>query len=424
MSRRIFVKKLVVVAALTLLIATLAACRTADEPTPVAPAAPAATPAPATPAPAAPGAPAADERHTDSPTPVKLTPWGIAYIDDFMSYEEIVERAMQEGQLLFYTVSSRGPDVAATFMARYPGIDVEVINISASELVERFYREFNAGIRNVDVVNVPDSDGAIWMEFVQGGMLHVYWPYDIMPYFDLRFAQTALPYFIEYITWFYNTEVFPDGQPINSWWDLLDPQWYGRLISRHPLEHMDTLAVWITMIQNADDMAADYERVFGRPIVLSPGIETAAHEFIKRFFAQDVIFLSSSGDISRTIGSVDEPMLGLSASTGFRRIEAGYTFNIITELSPSLGLPAISNIYIAEEANNPFAAKLFVRYVSDYHGEGFEPFNTQGGWSPRVDIEIHEVNAPIDTLNFWDVDLEDLYFSAPAVADFIRTVLP
>ena len=395
-----------ILVAVLLVAITFAACT--GTPAPPAPPAPPASPTPGTPAPPQPSPPAFDS-------------WAAEHLDDYRSYEEIVARAMEEGHVVWYSNSSRSRAVAEAFMDRYPGIEVEVFDISTNELVERFSREYAAGIRTADLLHLGDSDGTLWMEFVMQGMLHVYRPYDIVPYINPEFLATAMPMFIEYDAWFYNTEYFSDGPPITSWWDLTTPEWNGNIMMRHPMDHLGTLGVFTTMVQHADQMAADYERVFGTPIQLSSIAPTAAHEFFVRLMANDPIFLTSSGEIIRTVGEMtDSRFIGLGSSGGLRRqTEEDLPIQIVTHLTPGLATPGISGLYIADEANNPNAAMLLVRFMTDSVGEGFAPFDTLGGWSPRFDLPTTPGNRPINELNFWPNDSEFIYFNALQVADFL-----
>jgi len=361
------------------------------------------------------------ETETSVEAAPRSTPWAQENINNYLSYEEIVTRATAEGRVVWYSNSSRSRDVAEAFMARYPGIEVEVFDISSGELVERFYREYNAGIRAADLLHLADGDGTLYMEFIGQGMLHLYHPYDIVPFISPAFLATHMPMFIEYNALFYNTDYFPDGSPITSWWDLTTPEWESRVFTRHPLEHIGTAATFVAMVQNTDEMAADYERIFGRAIELSPGSPTAAHEFVRRFMANDPIFISSSGEIVRSVGrATEERFVGFGSSGGLRFSESeDLPINIVTQKTPAVGIPAISSLYITNEANNPNAAKLLVRFMTDEIGEGFEPFGTLGGWPPRADVPMHEGNVPIDSINFWYQDKEFLYFNALQMIDFL-----
>ena len=346
--------------------------------------------------------------------------WADANIDDARSYADIVARAREEGRVVWYSNSSRSRNVAEGFMARYPGIQVEVFDISTNELIERFSREYDAGIRNADLLHLADGDGTMYMEFVQMGMIHIYRPQDIVPHINPTFLGTAMPMFIEFDAWFYNTDYF-DTQPITSWWDLTKPEWKGRLLMRPPMDHVGTLALLSMMLKNADQMAADYQRVFGTPLVLSARAPTAAHEFMIRLMANDPVIITSSGEIIRSVGlATTTPVLGLGSSGGLRRQEEeGLPIAIATGLTPATGIPGISGLYITNEANNPNAAMLLVRYMTDSHGEGFEPFGTLGGWPPRGDIPIHPGNPPLDSINFWPNDSDFVYNNALQIADFL-----
>jgi len=365
------------------------------------------------------------EATVPSPAPqARSTEWAQTYINDYLSYEAIVALAHQEGRVVWYSNSSRSRDVADRFMERYPDIYVEVFDISSSELIERFYREYTAGIRSADLLHLADGDGTIYMEFIRGGMAHLYQPYDITPFIDPAMLATHMPMFIEYTALFYNTEYFPAGAPISSWWELTTPEWESRVLTRHPLEHIGTAATFVAMIQNTEEMAADYERIFGTPITLSPGSPTAAHEFIRRFMANDPVFISSSGEIVRSTGrATDERFVGFGSSGGLRfRETENLPINIVTDKTPAVGIPAISSLYITNEANHPNAAKLLIRFMTDETGEGFEPFGTLGGWPPRYDVPTHEGNVPLNEINFWAQDKEFLYDNVMQMIDFLLTL--
>ena len=423
-------KSKVRVIAVTLLVVLLASCAgpaapggggvTATPATPVTPAAPA--PAAAVPVPPPEREPI--EGALPSPTPEFLTEWGRATLDNYLPVDEIIRRAMlEEGPLVVYTPSSRTWEVSEAFMEAFPGLEVETHNISTTELVERFSREHDAGLRIADVVHVGDTDGSIWVEFVHGGRLHIYWPYDIVPYLIPDLAVSQMPMHVEIMAWFYNDVLFPDGSPITSWWDLTDPMWYGNLVSRHPLEHVQTLVNFVVPVYHHELMAQDYERVFGRPIELSPGAANAGYEWLRRIFAQNIIFLNSSADISTSVANAEHPMLGLAASSGLRRIDDGLTFNITTELTPYTAIANINAIYVTEEANNPYTAKLYIRFMTDYHGTGFAPFDTLGGWPSRTDLAGHPGNVPMEDIALWPVNFEWVYFNTPRIADYIRLLL-
>ena len=70
---------------------------------------------------------------------LELTEWeessGIFNTDE--TDEELYEKAKEEGKVTIYSISSRVPKVAAAFMEKYPGIEVEFFDISTNELLEK-----------------------------------------------------------------------------------------------------------------------------------------------------------------------------------------------------------------------------------------------------------------------------------------------
>ena len=92
---------------------------------------------------------------------LELTEWeessGIFNTDE--TDEELYEKAKEEGKVTIYSISSRIPKVAAAFMEKYPGIEVEFFDISTNELLEKVTREYDAGQHVADVVHIKDQDG-------------------------------------------------------------------------------------------------------------------------------------------------------------------------------------------------------------------------------------------------------------------------
>ena len=415
--------------AVSLSVALLASCA-GPAATPAAPAAPPAPPA-AVPVPPAPPAPAPPAEGNDavevvdgrpSPTPEFLTEWARANIDNYLSYEEILERAMQEGgNLKIYTHSTRTIRTAEAFMERYPFTNVEVHQTNTTAMLEQFVREQGSGLHIADVMQVGDTDGTVWVEFVQQGLLHIYWPYDIVPYLDPAMSSASLALETQFLMWYYNTVYFPDGPPISSWWELTLPEWEGRLLAQHPMTHIGNLAVYTAIVQNHELMAEEYERVFGRPIELSEGAENAGFEFLRRFFANDIIFLTSNTEIQITVGETDDrPLLGFAASSGIRRIDEGLNFNYIHPITPAHAVINPSALYIAEGANNPYTAKLYIRFMTDYHGEGAEIINDAGTWMAREGLSLGDHTPPWEEMVPFDTDFVFIYTNTHRVGDYIR----
>ena len=370
-----------------------------------------------------PAAPATPTPNSADPAPVTPTSWAEQYLFVDRTVDELYELALQEGRVVWYSISSRSANIAESFMAQYPGIIVEVYDLRNNEMIERFGREYAAGIRNVDLLHLKDQDGTMWFEFVQTGMVHNYFPADIVATIDQMYMNYAMPIYIELNQWFYNTEVFPDGPPITSWWDVTRPEWHGRVMLRDPLGDIDYLAQLTTIVKHSDEMAADYERVFGQPITLHTESPTAGHEFIRRLVANNPILTTSSGEIITAVGTPGQtnPPIGLAASSGLRRREErGYTLDIVN-ITPATGIPNLNVIYIADEAPNPNAARLLLRWImgeADGQGEGFQPFNTLGGWPVRSNTAPVEGSMPLSDLTLWEHDVEFIYHNIHDVADF------
>jgi iron(III) transport system substrate-binding protein len=356
--------------------------------------------------------------------------WAAQYIDHYISYEELVRRALVEGEVNWATSGSRGPEAAAEFEALYPGIKVNIHNLGTGDVLERFPREHAAGIYNLDVIRMADSEGVVYNEFKARSLLHSYFPYDILPQIiDPSFLLAGMPSYVVLNIMYYNYRLFPDGSPISSWWDLTRPEWNGRIIVQDPLTEIRYISALTTFVKYADLFEEEYQRVFGRPIELHPNSPTAAHEWMRRFFGNNVIIDNSGSSMNRTVGRPDqnEIFLGWGSSSGIRR-NVDENLNLaIAYLTPKLSQPNMNYVYIFDQAPNPYAAMLLARYLLGGQGEtlgiGNADRNLEGSWLVRKDIPMHP-NAPaaLSDLELFVHDGEYVYQNSPAVLDYLLTI--
>ena len=100
-------------------------------------------------------------------------------LDKDESVDELYQKAKAEGSLVIYTISSRTQKVANAFKEAYPGINVEVYDISSGTLKEKFATEYKSGIRTVDILHSKEQVGEYTYEMFSEGMLHNYQPASI-----------------------------------------------------------------------------------------------------------------------------------------------------------------------------------------------------------------------------------------------------
>ncbi len=348
--------------------------------------------------------------------------------DGSQTVEELYELAKLEGEVVFYSISSRSGKVATSFMEQYPGINAIAYDISSDELMEKITREYDAGIRNADLIHCKDLDGSVYIEQVGSGMFHNYYPDDIVKSIqNPEHAEYSMPLYWELNQWFYSSALY-DEAPVDSWWDLTKDEWRGNLLMQNPISNRNYTAVFTSFLQHAEELEADYERVFGEPITYTSGRENAAYELVYRLFNNDPIFTSSSDEVCESVAGagVTEKKLGYGASSKVRKNkDNGWTLVPINIL-PSTGIPNPNNLYIVDNSLHPNAAKLLLRWMvgeADGQGKGFDPFNTLGGWSVRENVPLAEGSTPLEELHIWSFDPMFIYDNIQDMEDFIIMLL-
>lgn len=358
---------------------------------------------------------------------VEENEWGIANSmnDGSQTKEELYELAKAEGAVTLYSISSRCGKVAESFNAAYPGVVCEAFDISSDELIQRVTTEYKAGQYVADVVHCKDLDGAVYQELVLTHVFHNYFPDDICASIDPTYRTYAMPLYWELNQWFYNGALFNEA-PITSWWQLTEPEWDNNLLMQDPISNTNYMAVFTAFLQYEDQIAADYEAVYGKPLTeYQGGVENAAYELLYRLFKGNrIIFLSSSDEVcEQTAGAgVTEVKLGYGASSKVRKnADNGWSL-VPINITPSTGIPNPNNLYIVDNCPHPNAAKLLVRWMvgeTDGTGEGFTPFNTLGGWSVRDNVQLAEGSTPLTELNVWSFDPMFVYTNYLDMQDYL-----
>lgn len=363
---------------------------------------------------------------------VKLGPWAETEVD----YDALYAAAREEGSVTIYAGTSRMGRVAESFEARYPGISVEADMMGTSEVIEKFAREAEAGMRRADLVQASQA-GRQNALLYDRNHLFAWVPPDLAP--TLRDDQKSPYVHWRYGSrqWIYN-DAISGGEPFTNLWELTEPEWSGRVIVGDPRQDGGTLDYFILTTVYHDEMETAYEDHFGEG--LTTDTPNAGYEWIKRLFDNDPIIVTSERDVPGILGTRDhdQTMVGLIAGSRFRTVGDPAAGNLrffpTLNTQPAIGSLSIYPVGIAYDAPNPNAAKLFIRHLfgDQEGGGGFEPFFEPGNWPGRNDIDVApEIEGapdvadalwPLEDLNFWMMDEDAVYDRQGDVLDFITEI--
>ncbi len=123
---------------------------------------------------------------------------------------EVYSRAQEEGRVIVWATTSRVAQVVDEFNEMYPGVTMEFQRVETSELVDKFEREYDAGLRNVDVIlqdGIPEV-----IDQWQRGLLHKYVPPRMRGIVPPELQEGMLRHRSGLGgVLYYNTERWPDG---------------------------------------------------------------------------------------------------------------------------------------------------------------------------------------------------------------------
>ena len=317
-------------------------------------------------------------------------------LDKDESMDELYQAALKEGgKVIIYTASSRHAKVKADFEAAYPGMELICYNLKTGEIIEKLNTEYEAGVINADIVQSKEVSGEYTKSFIQTGILLNYQPDSIWGNVDPALKKDVTPFFLELTAWFYNDSAYPDGAPVDSWWDLLRPEFDGLIIFQEPSTSPTYMAFITTLVRDdvAEMMAKSYKEEFGTDIVLADDEPNAGYAWINRYLKSNNQLSSIADETVKAVGTAEGvKLIGYSASSKIREKSGTmpYLATDMTNFKPALSLPAINFVSIVNGAQHPNGAKLYLKYVmggEDGKGPGYTPFNTLGAFPVRPEIE-------------------------------------
>jgi iron(III) transport system substrate-binding protein len=253
---------------------------------------------------------------------------------------ELVDAARKEGKVSFHTAVDVevAEKVAASFRAKYPGIDVLVERAGSERVFQRVEQERSANINNADVVN--SSDAAHYIIWKREGLLAPYVPEDVAAYYNDNADSEGY-----YATWRatlspigYNTKYVKAGDAPKSFADLLSPKWKGMMVKGHP-GYSGTILT--ATFEISRDLGWDYLQKLGQ---------------------QKVMQVQSSTEPPKKLALGERPIMADGNEYNlFTLKESGQPVDVIY---PSEGTPFIASpSAVMAKAPHPNAARLFQSFL-------------------------------------------------------------
>ena len=346
-----------------------------------------------------------------------------------MTDDELYEMAKEEGGTIeVYATTSKMLNMVDAFMEDYPGLELDVMDLDSDEVLSKAEMEYSSGNVTADVLQTKDVNGAVFYEHYQTGIFTPYYPSDICSHIDTDLLKYSLPLYSSQSFWYYNTAAFPDGQPVDSWWQIIEKNPDGSQKYRIFCKEIGTetayLSLFASFIVNADQMEQAYEDIYGEPLeytydpagfAFEVPENNAGVEYMWRFSQMKMTFIDDGDELALAVhnSTADDPALALaSAGKITNRDESGYDIAWCINLTPYTALLNCESLFVASGCDNPAGARLFIRYVmggADGTSDGFAPFMKEGNWPVRDDMVNEKNPAQLDELGAIENDFGAIY---------------
>ena len=343
--------------------------------------------------------------------------------------DELYEAAKAEGgELTVYATSSKMLKAEEKFEEAYPGIDLVIYDLDQDEVLSKCKVEAETGNITADVLQAKDVNGDVFFDFYEEGYCSAFYPKDISEHIDPDLLKYGYPLYASQSFWYYNTEAFPDGSPVNNWWQIIEKDENGnqkyRLFTKEIGQETAYLSLFASFIVNADQMAAAYEAAYGEPLEYTYDASSfefpvpennAGVEYLWRFSQMKMTFIGDGDELVLAVhnSTADDPALALASGGKIgNRDESGYNIAWCTGMAPYTGLENCEYMYVVEGSDSPAGARLFIRFITggvDGKSGGLKPFQKEGNWAVRDDVESDWNPATLEECGAVEGDLQAIY---------------
>ena len=361
------------------------------------------------------------------------------YYDEWsdMTDEELYEMAKGEDTTItVYATSSKMLKAEEPFEEMYPGLDLVVADLDSDEVLSKAQIENETNNITADVLQTKDVNGEVFHEYYANGVIEPFYPRDICSHIAEENLKYSYPLYSSQAFWYYNTEAFPDGQPITSWWQIIEKNDDGSqkyaLYTKEIGQETAYLSLFASFIINADEMAQSYKDIYGEDLEYTYDASSFAFEvpennagveYLWRFTQAEMTFIGDGDELVLAVhnSTKDRPALALaSAGKIENQEESGYNIAWCINLTPYTALLNTESMMVVSGCNSPAGARLFIRYITggaDGESGGLKPFTKVGNWPLRDDFEDKKNPAKLDELGARANDLVSIYNIYPDVQD-------
>ncbi len=259
----------------------------------------------------------------------------------------LIEAAKKEGKLAFYTAMDLtfAQQLAKAFEAKFPGISVRVERSGAERIFTRIAQEYSSNIHAADVVNT--SDQAHCLAWKRNGWLAPYLPEEVAQHYGKAYYEPDALHVTTRILvspLAYNTNLVKKEEAPNSFADLLDPKWAGKIVKAHPAY---SGTIMNATFQIARDLGWDY---------------------LEKLAQQKVMQVQSATDTPKKVALGERAVMADGAGyLVIRYREEGQPIDIVypSEGTPLAGGPSA----VFKAAPSPNAARLFQSWMHGREGQ-------------------------------------------------------
>ena len=299
------------------------------------------------------------------------------YYDEWsdMTDEELYELALKEDTTInVYATSSKMLKEEEPFEEKFPGLDLVVSDLDSDEVLSKARMENETGNITADVLQTKDVNGEVFHEYYDKGVIEPFYPRDICAHIPEENLKYSYPLYSSQAFWYYNTEAFPDGQPINSWWEIIEKDDAGNqkfaLYTKEIGQETAYLSLFASFIINADEMAQSYKDTYGKDLEYTYDASkfafevpenNAGVEYLWRFTQAKMTFIGDGDELVLAVhnSTKDQPALALaSAGKIENREESGYNIDWCINLSPYTALLNTEAMMVVQGCNTPASSSV------------------------------------------------------------------
>lgn len=327
-----------------------------------------------------------------------------------MTDEQLYEKAKEEtGKTLIYSTTSLAANALETFLAKYPGLTIEMSDVGEADMFTKLSTEIGSAADGADMTLLQNAY-RMNNELISEDLLVNYFPEALKDVVADEYQNPAAILFVSKLIFMNNTDA--SVADLTNVWELTEDAYKDKVFFKNPADEpvgMNFL-IMLTSDEWNQKLSDAYKSYFGTGWNNTANYKSCAYEFLDKFLANCNYTYTADGGICGGIAEGEPGSVGLFVFSKLRtnevaraNLQIAATGNNGNGIEGFAGFMYPTYAQICADTDTPYTCALFINYLlSEEGGAAWNNENNMGTYLANTSIALVPDATGLDKeVDFW-----------------------